>query len=97
MLLPLLAYAAEAADVQIDQKNHLFVPDEVVLHAGDTLVFTNHDVTNHNIQVVNSDGDAQDKGLQRPGEIVKHTFATPGSFQVRCMIHPDMILMITVK
>jgi plastocyanin len=95
--LPWLAFGAAAADIPIDQKHQQFLPGDAVLKAGDVLVITNHDNMNHNIQVVNADGDAEDKGLQRPGEIVKHAFPNPGNFQVRCTIHPEMILTIIVK
>jgi plastocyanin len=91
------AFSTQAAEVGITQKDMQFTPHEVVLGKGDVLVFTNLDTTTHNIQVVNADGDAVDKGLQRPGEIVKHVFAEPGSYQVRCQIHPDMMLTVTVK
>lgn len=91
------AGAARAGDVAVDQRNMRFSQDEVVLKAGDTLVVTNHDPMNHNVQVVDADGEAEDKGLQRPGEIVRYTFSKPGTYQVHCQIHPDMILLVTVK
>jgi len=91
------AFSAFSADVAITQKGMQFIPSEVAIAKGDTVIFTNQDTTTHNIQVVNADGDAVDKGLQRPGEIVKHTFAEPGPYQVHCQIHPDMLLMVTVK
>jgi len=96
-LLPWLAFDATAAEVLIDQKKMQFVPTEIVVQVGDTLVFTNRDDTNHNIQIVNADGDAEDKGLQRPGEITKYTVLKQENLQVRCLIHPDMVLEVTVK
>jgi plastocyanin len=97
MLVMGYASIAQAGDISVDQHNKQFAPEDIVLKAGDRLIFTNHDPVNHNIQVVTADGDAEDKGLQRPGEIVTHTFTKPGSYQVHCNIHPDMILMVTVK
>lgn len=91
------AWAAQAADIAVDQRNKQFTPEDIVLRPGDTLIFTNHDTVTHNIHVIDVNGDAQDKGLQKPGEIIRQAFTEPGVYQVRCHIHPDMILMVTVK
>jgi len=98
LLLAALLFAAQAGatEVAIDQKKMKFQPDKVAIHPGDTLVFQNSDPVNHNIQVV-SDDDTIDVGLQHPGQTVKQSFAKAGSFEVRCTVHPEMLLSVTVK
>jgi len=92
-----LTQAAYAAEVTIDQNHMKFVPDKVVLHVGDVLVFQNSDPMNHNIQVVNDDSDTVDIGLQHPGQIVKQAFTKAGDYEVRCTVHPSMLLSVSVK
>jgi plastocyanin len=92
-----LPAVAKAADVNITQANQQFSEDAIKIKAGDTVLFKNDDTVTHNIQVVNSDGDANDKGLQKPGEIIKETFAKAGSYKVRCGIHPSMKLKVSVE
>lgn len=89
--------AAKAADVNITQANQQFSEDSIKIKAGDTVLFKNADTVTHNIQVVNSDGDAEDKGLQKPNETIKQTFAKPGDYKVRCGIHPSMKLKVSVE
>jgi plastocyanin len=92
-----LTQAAYAAEVTIDQNHMKFVPDKVVLNVGDLLVFQNSDPINHNIQVVNDDSDTVDIGLQHPGQIVKQPFNSAGDYEVRCTVHPSMLLSVSVK
>jgi plastocyanin len=98
VILAALAIAAQAnaAELAIDQRKMKFQPDKVAIHPGDTLVFQNSDPVNHNIQVV-SDDDTVDVGLQHPGQTVRQTFAKAGTFEVRCTVHPEMLLSVTVK
>ena len=88
---------AYAADVNVSQSNQQFSEDSLKMKAGDTIVFKNADTVSHNIQIVNSDGDADDKGLQKPGETIKATMAKAGDYKVRCGIHPGMKIKVTVE
>jgi plastocyanin len=96
-LLALLPAAAPAIDITVDQQRMAFHPDSVTLHVGDVLVFQNSDRVNHNVQVVGADADTVDIGLQRPGQSVSHAFDRAGAYEVRCTVHPDMMLTVTVK
>ncbi|MDE3060940.1 MAG: hypothetical protein KGJ06_08005 [Pseudomonadota bacterium] len=90
------AMPAFAADVAVDQAGQQFSQSSLTLKSGDTIVFTNKDDVTHNIKVINGD-DTDDKGLQKPGEIIKANFAKAGSYQVRCGIHPKMKIDVTVQ
>ena len=87
---------AQAADVAIDQAGQQFSQSSITMKAGDTMVFTNKDDVTHNIKLIAGD-DTDDKGLQKPGEVVKVAMAKAGTYQVRCGIHPKMKIDVTVQ
>jgi plastocyanin len=89
--------AAFAATTEITQADQTFSQEAVTLKAGDSMKFTNKDSVTHNIKVINGDGDTEDKGLQKPGEIITETFAKPGEYKIRCGIHPKMKIAVTVQ
>jgi plastocyanin len=84
-----------AADVghTVTQKGRAFRPAEVTIGRGETLTFTNEDSFIHQIYV---DG-LFDSDEKSPGEILSETFASAGTFQVRCHIHPTMRMTVRVK
>ena len=97
VLFSTFAFHANAAETVVNQSHTTFDNDEVKIKAGDTVVFTNKDDVTHNIQVTNSDGDNEDKGLQKPGETIKAAFAKAGDYKVHCAIHPKMKMTVTVQ
>ena len=88
---------AFAADTTVTQSHTTFDVDEVNIKAGETVTFANKDDVIHNIQVVNSDGDVDDKGLQKPGVNIKATFSHSGTYKIRCAIHPKMKMTVTAQ
>jgi len=87
---------AHATEYVVSQSNQQFSEDSLKIKAGDTIVFTNADTVNHNIQVVNSEGDTDDKGLEKPGGTIRELFSQAGEYKVRCGIHPGMKLKVSV-
>jgi plastocyanin len=67
------------------------------LKAGESIHFLNKDDVTHNINVIDSDDNANDKGLQKPGETIDQKFDKAGDFQVRCSIHPKMKMTVKVQ
>jgi plastocyanin len=92
-----LSQAAIAADTSIDQVGQKFSTTTVTLKAGESIHFLNKDDVTHNINVIDSDDNANDKGLQKPGETIDQKFDKPGDFQVRCSIHPKMKMTVKVQ
>jgi plastocyanin len=92
-----IAPIALAADTTVIQSHTTFDVDAVTLKAGDTITFSNKDDVTHNIQVVNSDGDVDDKGLQKPGVNIHASFPKTGTYKVRCAIHPKMKMTVTAQ
>ncbi|HEY1088632.1 MAG TPA: plastocyanin/azurin family copper-binding protein [Archangium sp.] len=93
-VLVFLAAGARAEDVVISQKDKTFAPGEITVKKGDTLTFRNDDAVAHNVF---SKGAKFNLKIQPPGEKTKVAFDEPGTHEVRCAIHPKMILKVTVK
>lgn len=88
------AFAAQSHSV--GQAALAFSTDALTVAAGDSVVFANEDRTAHNVLV--SDW-STDSGIIRPGD--SYALAVPadasGVFEVRCAIHPRMVLTLTVE
>jgi plastocyanin len=96
-VLILIAGSAFAAAVhQIAQKGRMFSVSEITIPAGDSLRFTNEDEFLHQIYV-DSPNLPFDSDEQRPGETIEVRFPRPGTFPVRCHIHPKMLLTVHVR
>lgn len=93
-LLPGPVLAAEQFTVV--QNGREFHPSEISIHAGDTLVFQNKDEFIHQIYV-DSPLINYDSKEQPPGQTLSITFPISGTFDVRCHIHPKMLLVVHVK
>jgi plastocyanin len=77
----------------IDQKGMAFAPHIVLLAAGDTVKFQNHDNVDHS--VVSPDG-GYDLGVWGAGQDKEHTFTSQGVFAQVCKLHPEMIAYVFV-
>ena len=89
-LFATVASAAYASHTTFDM-------DSASVKVGDTITFANKDDVTHNINVTSPDGDNDDKGLQKPGQDIKATFAKAGVYKVHCAIHPKMKMEVTVQ
>jgi plastocyanin len=88
--------AAAAATMTVSQKNRAFGPSNITIAKGDTIRFTNDDEFLHQIYTKAS-GFAFDSDEQSPGNPLTVAFPNAGVFEVRCGIHPKMLLTVTVK
>jgi plastocyanin len=78
------------------QQGRAFHPVEVTINRGDTLTFANQDEFIHQIYV-KSDALSFDSDEQPPGQNVALKFPASGTFEVKCHIHPKMLLTVHVK
>jgi plastocyanin len=85
-----------ATDHTITQKGKLFSAENLSIGVGDSVVFKNDDDTSHNVFTA-SDVLKFNLGIQKPGTDSKQKFETPGTYEVRCAIHPKMKLKVVVK
>jgi cytochrome c peroxidase len=91
-----LATAAWAGTLSVDQKNLKFSAKELHIAKGDSVEFTNHDDTSHNITITGQ-GFTANSGLQAPGTPFKAPFAKAGVYKVSCGIHPNMRMTVIVE
>ncbi|MGE5594583.1 MAG: cupredoxin domain-containing protein [Hyphomicrobiales bacterium] len=84
------------AQSAIRMQNLAFVPDEIIVDVGSTLVFSNDDNSTHTATV--DDGDAFDSGDLAPGARSEWTPEEPGTYSLKCRIHPNLMTgTITVR
>ncbi|MFT3710238.1 MAG: plastocyanin/azurin family copper-binding protein [Archangium sp.] len=93
LLLMLCSGVALADDLTVSQKDKTFAPGEVTVKAGQSVTFQNDDTVAHN--VFSKEGKFNLK-IQKPGEKKAVSFDEPGTYEVRCAIHPKMILKVKV-
>ena len=88
--------ALAAGSTTVNQADKKFSTTELTITKGDTIVFKNDDPFTHNV-FSQSPGIAFELKVQKPGESSEILFAREGSGEVRCAIHPQMKLKLTVK
>ena len=93
----MLAFGAVAAQdttnvVTID--NFTFTPPELTVAVGTTVKWVNHDDIPH--LVVNKDKAFRSKALDTDDSF-SHTFASAGTFDYFCALHPHMVGKVIVK
>jgi len=92
----LLASVAAVAGVAIvSQKGRAFSVSTLQVARGDVVRFANDDKFRHQIFVDATSFD-YDSAEQDPGASVEIHFPTTGSFEIRCHIHPKMLLKVDV-
>ena len=92
----LCALGATAQQVAtVSQKSRVFSPRAVTVAQGDTVVFVNDD--GELLHHVYSRDAGFDIGEQAAGTRVPVRFSRRGTFDVRCDIHPRMLLRVTVR
>ena len=91
----LVAAPAEAAEHVIRMAGQQYQPAEIMAAQGDSLRFVNDDDVAHEV-FVPTVGFGLDLGKQEPGEEKAITLAKEGSFEVECVLHPNMLLTVTV-
>jgi plastocyanin len=92
-----LSLTALASQVTIvAQKDRKFSTDVVNIAVGDTIRFTNEDPFLHQLYTksptFNFSSEQQPRGM-----ILPVPFTVAGTFEVRCQIHPKMLLIVNVK
>lgn len=80
--------------VAVSIKNFKFVPQDIVVNAGTTVVWTNQDSAPHTVE--SSDSELKSDELSN-GDTYKHTFAKAGKYDYKCGIHPSMHGSVTVQ
>ena len=93
-LEPIALCAAQAW--RVIQKDRAFQFRELTIARGDSVQFVNADPFLHQIYVESPDPSFE-SDEQPPGQTIEVRFPRAGTFQVRCHIHPKMLLTVTVR
>lgn len=101
LLLTLAANTALADEHTVTQNNKTFKlngekVETLTIKAGDTVNFKNEDPFFHNIFSL-SDTKTFDLGSYPAGQSKSVKFDSPGSAEIECAIHPEMLMVIEVK
>ena len=95
--LSLPALMAMAAQVRtVVQKGRAFSVKQMSVAVGDTIRFQNADEFLHHVYI-DSPGLKFTSDEQEPGQTVDVRFPVAGRFDVRCEIHPKMLLTVAVE
>jgi plastocyanin len=78
--------------VHVTMKNMKFSPATIEIKKGDTVEWTNDDITPHTATSATFDS-----ASIAPDASWKHTFSDAGSFPYSCTFHPEMKAAVTVK
>jgi plastocyanin len=71
----------------VDIQNSTFVPTNVTVANGTTVIWTNDDTVPHTVTSVTG---AFDSGNINPGATYSYTFNQDGEFEYSCSIHPSI-------
>lgn len=94
--LMLGGFAAAGGIALVSQKKRAFNVKSVRVVAGDTVKFSNEDTFVHQIYV-ESRALSFESDEQPPGTSVEIQFPAAGDYEVRCHIHPKMLLNVNVR
>lgn len=79
----------------VSQKDKLFTPAAIRLHAGQSLTIANDDTRTHNVRL-DLGPRPFNSGAQEPGQSVTIPFPAAGAYRLYCGIHPTMRLEVDV-
>jgi plastocyanin len=97
-LMGIVVAVQAASTITVGQRGLQLSQSSASLARGDRIVFTNEDDVIHNIHIFGpSNDDSTDLGLQKPGASLTYRFDKPGSYRVRCNIHPSVKMTVTVN
>jgi plastocyanin len=98
ILMGIVVAVQAASTITVGQRGLQLSQSSASLARGDRIVFTNEDDVIHNIHIFGpSNDDSTDLGLQKPGASLTYRFDKPGSYRVRCNIHPSVKMTVTVN
>ena len=76
-----------AADVTVSMGDSFFAPSSITVQVGDTITWANGGALPHTTTAV----DAWDSDILMAGEQFSYTFATAGTFNYLCAVHPTIM------
>jgi|JI10StandDraft_1071094.scaffolds.fasta_scaffold1240388_2 plastocyanin len=86
---------ASAAERTVTMSGSIYGPEKLAARVGDVLVFDNDDDMTHAV-FVPTVGHAVDLGTQKGGEKRSLVLRRAGRFEVECVLHEDMKMVVEV-
>ncbi len=90
------AATAQPKTIQIDILKFKFIPAEITINKGDTIVWVNQEKRQYHSVWFEESG-APEPDYFFPGETFTQKFNDAGDFPYRCGPHPEMLGKVTVK
>jgi len=81
----------------VSQKERTFQPHQLLVARGEIVHIINDDGELIHHAYVGTEAFSFDSGEQEPGSVTNVRFNAPGTYTVRCRIHPKMSLVVTVR
>jgi plastocyanin len=88
------AASARAAETEVKIDNFAFAPQRIVVKAGTTVTWTNADDAPHTVA---SSTKVFKSGALDTEDKFSFTFATPGTYEYFCSLHPHMTGVVVVE
>ena len=79
------------------QKGRHYVPTDLFLRVGDTIMLRNDDASQSHHAFIEADRFSFDAGDQEPGTETRLVLVAPGDFVIECGIHPKMKVTLHVQ
>src|SRR5690349_693896 len=83
----MLCLCARATVHQVSIIDSLYIPENLAIEVGDTVIWTNNDNTEHSVTSTEDDGALFDSGVLPPEEVYSRTFDAAGSYAYNCTQH----------
>lgn len=83
-----------AKTISVSIKSFKFTPADIIVNAGDTVIWTNEDSAPHTVE--SSDGTLRSDELSN-GDKYEYKFTKAGKYNYICGIHPSMKGSVTVQ
>ena len=81
--------ASPVATMTVDlPPSYRFAPTDIVVPAGSTVTWTNHDNFSHSVAFVDG-GLPSEPLVMKPGETTTFTFSSAGTYRYQCSFHPQ--------
>jgi len=97
--IPGKKFDAPTAHIAMDERNTKFVPHTLLVARGTTVDFLNSDQIAHNVYWPSVNGDKRlhhSLTIVSPGQKKSFQFDIPGTVQILCNLHPDMLAYVVV-
>lgn len=96
LIISLTSMPLSAAEVQVDIVKFKFVPQQLTINVGDTVIWTNKEKRQYHSVWFKDAGDAEPDYFF-PDETYQRTFNQVGRFNYLCGPHPKMTGIVDVK